>query len=149
MVAFLTAWQQTETFDPTDPTQQQFWYWTQVPGGPTMFTYNKVAPPQGSQLLGAGLGASVDCWKQKNGSIICCGESGGVYTCGTSTGETKTYASRMHAARSLALNGLGMSMPDWMSVALVTLVGFGAGYFGWKHVGPPIKKKLGLSGRRR
>jgi hypothetical protein len=48
------------------------------------------------------------------------------------------------------LQGLGdTTLPDWLTTAIVGLVGLGVGYFGWKAAGPSVKKKLHLSGHRR
>jgi hypothetical protein len=54
MAAVLTQWEQTGIYDPLNPNQKSYLYYTQVPGGYGSFYYNKV--PASAKLQGA-LGA--------------------------------------------------------------------------------------------
>ena len=58
------------------------------------------------------------------------------------------YYNRVPTKSTLLGLGAG-TMPTWATAAIVGLIGVGAGFFGWKAIGPKVKKTLHLSGHRR
>ena len=96
MATILSTWEQSAQYDPLNPNQKTYVYYTGVPGGYGSFYYNRV--PTTATLSGA-LGVS--------------------------------------------------TLPDWAQAGLVGLAGLAIGFIGWRFAGPPIKRKLGLSGARR
>ena len=95
MATILSTWEQSAQYDPLNPNQKTYVYYTGVPGGYGSFYYNRA--PTTATLSGA----------------------------------------------------LGAALPDWATASIVGLVGVAVGFLGWKYAGPPIRRKLGLSGHRR
>lgn len=56
MAAVITTWEQAAQYDPTNPNQRTYAYYTGIPGGYSSFYYNKV--PTTAQLLGMGYSPS-------------------------------------------------------------------------------------------
>lgn len=56
----LTTWEQAAQFDPTNPLQKQYIYYTGLPGGYGSFYYNQV--PTTAQLKGLGDVTSFSTW---------------------------------------------------------------------------------------
>jgi len=53
MATILSQWEQTWQYDPTNPLQKSYAYYTGIPGGYSTFYYNRV--PTTAQLSGLGL----------------------------------------------------------------------------------------------